>query len=91
VTGNELTGWRVDEFGRSRDGVPMRVFLPEGHGPIAGLLTAAQHGEEADTLMRHADTAMYVAKRTKHGFAVYAPQEDEKLTTSVQATLLLPS
>ncbi|HEY1479354.1 MAG TPA: M14 family zinc carboxypeptidase [Gaiellales bacterium] len=47
--GNELTGWRVEEFGRSRDGVPMRVFLPAGDGPIAGLLTAAQHGEEAST------------------------------------------
>ena len=51
VTGNELRGWRVEEFGRSRDGVPMRVFLPHGDGPIAGLLTAAQHGEEADTAL----------------------------------------
>ena len=51
MTGNELTGWTVEEFGRSRDGEPMRVFLPEGDGPIAGLLTAAQHGEEADTAL----------------------------------------
>jgi protein MpaA len=51
VTGNELHGWRVEEFGRSVDGVPMRVFLPAGPGPIAGLLTAAQHGEEADTAL----------------------------------------
>jgi murein peptide amidase A len=51
VTGNELRGWRVEEFGRSRDGVPMRVFLPQGDGPIAGLVTAAQHGEEADTAL----------------------------------------
>jgi protein MpaA len=51
VTGNELRGWRVEEFGRSRDGVPLRVFLPQGDGPIAGLLTAAQHGEEADTAL----------------------------------------
>jgi protein MpaA len=51
VTGNELQGWRVEEFGRSRDGVPMRVFLPRDDGPIAGLLTAAQHGEEADTAL----------------------------------------
>jgi EAL domain-containing protein (putative c-di-GMP-specific phosphodiesterase class I) len=27
--------------------------------------------------MRHADVAMYVAKRTKRGYAVYAPQQDE--------------
>ena len=51
MTGNELQGWRVEEFGRSRDGVPLRVFLPQGDGPIAGLLTAAQHGEEADTAL----------------------------------------
>jgi protein MpaA len=51
VTGNELHGWRVEQFGRSRDGVPMHVFLPQGDGPIAGLLTAAQHGEEADTAL----------------------------------------
>ncbi len=51
MTGNELRGWTVEEFGRSRDGVPMRVFLPAGDGPIAGLLTAAQHGEEADTAL----------------------------------------
>jgi protein MpaA len=51
VTGNELRGWRAEEFGRSRDGVAMRVFMPEGDGPIAGLLTAAQHGEEGDTAL----------------------------------------
>jgi protein MpaA len=51
VTGNELPSWRVEEFGRSRDGVALRVFLPQGDGPIAGLLTAAQHGEEAATAL----------------------------------------
>ena len=49
--GSELDGWRVEEYGRSRDGVPLRVFLPAGDGPVAGLLTAAQHGEEADTAL----------------------------------------
>jgi protein MpaA len=29
----------------------LRVFLPAGDGPIAGLLTSAQHGEEADTAL----------------------------------------
>ena len=29
----------------------MRVFLPVGDGPVGGLLTAAQHGEEADTAL----------------------------------------
>ncbi len=49
--GSELDGWRVEEYGRSRDGVPLRVFMPEGDGPLAGLLTAVQHGEEADAAL----------------------------------------
>jgi protein MpaA len=49
--GSELDGWRVEEDGRSRDGVPLRVFLPDRGGPVAGLLTAAQHGEEADAAL----------------------------------------
>jgi protein MpaA len=49
--GSELLGWRIEEYGRSREGVPLRVFLPEGSGPVAGLLTAAQHGEEADAAL----------------------------------------
>ena len=46
--GSQLVGWRVEEYGRSRDGVPLRVFMPERDGRPAGLLTATQHGEEAD-------------------------------------------
>jgi protein MpaA len=49
VSGHLLPGWRSEEFGRSVLGVPLRVFLPEGDGPIAGLLTASQHGEEIAT------------------------------------------
>jgi protein MpaA len=49
--GSTLDGWRVEEYGRSRDGAPLRVFLSAGEGPVAGLLTAAQHGEEADAAL----------------------------------------
>jgi protein MpaA len=49
--GSELDGWRVEEYGRSRDGVSLRAFLPERDGPVAGLVTAGQHGEEADTVL----------------------------------------
>ena len=49
--GSELDGWTVEDYGRSRDGVPLRVFMPQRNGPVAGLLTAAQHGEEADAAL----------------------------------------
>jgi murein peptide amidase A len=51
VTGNLLDGWRAIEYGRSRQGVALRVFMPRGDEPIAGLLTAAMHGEEATTAL----------------------------------------
>jgi protein MpaA len=51
VTGNLLDGWRPLEYGRSRQGVALRVFMPRGERPLAGLLTAAMHGEEATTAL----------------------------------------
>jgi len=36
-----------------------------------------EHGEDGSTLMRHADVAMYVAKRSGRGHALYDPQEDQ--------------
>ena len=46
-------------------------------GASIGMAHWPEHGEEAETLMRHADVAMYAAKRSKRGYAVYAPQQDE--------------
>lgn len=51
MTGNLLAGWRALEYGRSRQGVALRVFMPPGERPLAGLLTAAMHGEEATTAL----------------------------------------
>jgi protein MpaA len=50
-TGGDLDGWRPLEYGRSRDGVALRAFLPGSDRPVAGLLTAAVHGEEAMTAL----------------------------------------
>lgn len=51
MTGNLLEGWRVEAYGRSGDGLALRVFLPADDGPVDGLLVAAQHGEEGATAL----------------------------------------
>ena len=48
-TSNILSGWREEEYGRSRGGLPLRVQLPVSGAPVEGLLIATQHGEEAET------------------------------------------
>ena len=40
-------------------------------GTSIGIVHYPQHGEDADMLLRHADIAMYAAKRNKSGYAVY--------------------
>lgn len=41
-----------------------------------GIATFPDHGAEASTLMQRADVAMYVAKRSGSGFAVYSADQD---------------
>jgi diguanylate cyclase (GGDEF)-like protein/PAS domain S-box-containing protein len=41
-------------------------------GTSIGIATYPEHGEDATTLARHADIAMYVAKRARSGSSVYA-------------------
>jgi diguanylate cyclase (GGDEF)-like protein/PAS domain S-box-containing protein len=56
-------------------------FLVEGEylGIAAsfGIALYSGHGEDAATLLRHADVAMYVAKRDHSGYALYEPGQDE--------------
>ena len=41
-----------------------------------GVATFPEHGEDADTVLRHADVAMYQAKASRAGTAVYDPEQD---------------
>ncbi len=46
-------------------------------GASLGLAVYSEHGDDSATLMRHADVAMYVAKRTGGGCALYDPAQDQ--------------
>jgi diguanylate cyclase (GGDEF)-like protein/PAS domain S-box-containing protein len=43
-----------------------------------GIAAYPVHGDDADTLLRHADMAMYNAKRAQSGIATYAPDHDSQ-------------
>ncbi|HZS93760.1 MAG TPA: EAL domain-containing protein [Chloroflexota bacterium] len=41
-----------------------------------GIALFPEHGDSADVLLRHADVAMYSAKRGRRAFALYSPEQD---------------
>jgi diguanylate cyclase (GGDEF)-like protein len=41
-----------------------------------GVAAAPQHGDDAETLIRHADVAMYAAKENRSGLTLYEPAVD---------------
>jgi diguanylate cyclase (GGDEF)-like protein len=57
-----------------------RPFLIDGH-PLEvtasiGIAVFPQHGADAETLLRRADVAMYLAKRSGNSYALYRPEDD---------------
>jgi diguanylate cyclase (GGDEF)-like protein len=47
-------------------------------GGSIGIASCPQHGEEIHTLLRHADMAMYAAKRSSSGYALYDTRYDRQ-------------
>jgi diguanylate cyclase (GGDEF)-like protein/PAS domain S-box-containing protein len=45
-----------------------------------GIAVFPQHAPDASTLMRRADVAMYAAKQSHRGYALYAPEQEENIT-----------
>ena len=62
----------------------------EGHevavGASLGIAVYPENGGDADTLLRRADVAMYVAKQTRGGYALYTPDQDQ--SSSERLTLV---
>lgn len=58
-------------------------FAIEGHqvgvDASVGVATYPDGAPDADTLLHHADVAMYAAKRAASGCATYAPEQDRQL------------
>ena len=53
-------------------------------GASIGLAVWPEHGDAADALLRRADVAMYVAKRSGSGFAVYHAEADRNSPDRLQ-------
>jgi diguanylate cyclase (GGDEF)-like protein len=51
--------------------------LPIETAVSLGIAAFPEHGEDLDALLQHADVAMYLAKETHAGTAVYDPDRDE--------------
>ena len=57
-----------------------RPFVIEGHpfdmSASIGIAVFPEHGANAETLLRRAEVAMYVAKRSGNSYALYRPEDD---------------
>jgi len=54
-----------------------------------GIVFFPKHGEDADTLLRRADAAMYLAKRANRGSAVYTLEQDTQHQSQLSLTFEL--
>jgi diguanylate cyclase (GGDEF)-like protein len=51
-----------------------------------GIAVYPDHGQDTPTPLRHADVAMYIAKRSRRGYAVYSPRRDDQVAARLELT-----
>lgn len=83
---NELTALAIAERLLEQIAVPVNIdgVMLDVEASVGIALTTSLNVHGIDTLLRHADIAMYTAKRTRSGFTLYQPDQDtatlERLT-----------
>jgi diguanylate cyclase (GGDEF)-like protein/PAS domain S-box-containing protein len=91
VTDHEI----VERMGRKLLDALDRPFAIEGRilrvGASVGAAVYPDHGEDVPTLIRHADNAMYAAKRGGTGYALYSDGSDEALSLRLALASELPA
>jgi diguanylate cyclase (GGDEF)-like protein len=55
-------------------------------GASIGIALSPEHGTDPDALLRHADVAMYAAKRQGLGFSLYEPSHDQSSAARLTMT-----
>jgi diguanylate cyclase (GGDEF)-like protein len=76
----------VDRIAKALDKPVMLDTLTVDVGGTAGVAIFPDDGEDMDTLLKHADVAMYTAKETGAGHAYYAAEYDVNDTTKLSVT-----
>jgi diguanylate cyclase (GGDEF)-like protein len=82
----EDTGKIVDRISRALDKPVVLDTLSVDVGGTAGVALFPDDGEDMDTLLKHADVAMYTAKETGAGHAYYAAEYDVNDATKLSVT-----
>jgi diguanylate cyclase (GGDEF)-like protein len=76
----------VDRIAKALDKPVILDTLTVDVGGTAGVALFPDDGEDMDTLLRHADVAMYTAKETGAGHAYYAAEYDVNDATKLSVT-----
>jgi len=84
---DEATAMRIADKVLAAFQTPFLIEEQAIHARMSiGVAVYPTHGDDADTLMRRADVAMYTAKRMRSGQSIYSPAQDEHSKRRLQLT-----